>query len=339
MSILDDIEITKRMDFNNNLDKLDNPPRMIEHLYSFSRKADLKFRRELDNIYITGDTNGRIAGNLLQTLLLYDIEIPIIVEDIESIPGFVSEKTLVFVIFQSSQKENVVEKIKRCAQKEADIICITEEGANLDDISQSKVKVLKIPVDFGYCFKNHYIFITILHFLSQNNLIKNFDSDLDETTRVLNYLRRDYSLTVPLESNPAKELAMCLYHSLIFFYGTHGTTGSIAKRWSLQLRKRHCLTECSIFPDASYEQPFLDVPNIDLEKKIVFLRDKADDYRVINKYNELRNIAIERNVNVIELYGKGRSKLSKMISLNFLGDFVNNYLFFLEDTKDYSKGR
>lgn len=336
MSILDDIEIIKRMDFNNNLDKLANLPKAIEELCSFSKKVDIRFRKELDNIYIMGDTDGRIAGYLLQTLLLYDIEISIIIEDTGSIPGFISEKTLVFVIFTSSQKDDVIEKINSCARRKAYIICITEEGINLDDIDQSKVKVLEIPAEFGYCFKNHYIFIAILHLLSKNSLVRNFYSDLDETIRVLKYLKGDYLLTVSLRSNPAKELAIDLYRTLIFFYSSCGTTDSIAKRWSLQLRKRHYLTECSTFPEADYEQPFLNIPNINLKKKIVFLRDKADDYRIIDKYTELKIISIENNIDVIELYGIGRSKLSKMISLNFLTDFVNNYLSFLEGTKSYN---
>lgn len=325
------------MDFNNKLDKLGDLPRMIEELYSFSKKVDIKFRKGLDNIYIMGDVDGRITGYLLQTLLLYDIKISVIIEDSESIPGFISEKTLVFVIFTSSQKDDVIEKINGCARRKADIICITEEEVNLGGIDQTKVKVLKIPSEFGYCLKNHYIFIVILHFFSKNNLVKDFDNDLDETIRGLKYLKGDYSLTVVLSSNPAKELAMSLYRTLIFFYSSCGTTDSIAKRWSLQLRKKHYLTEYLIFPDADYKQPFLNIPNIDLERKIVFLMDKADDSRIINKYNELWNIAIQKNVDVIELYGIGRSKLSKMISLNFLSDFVNNYLSFLEDTKNHGK--
>ena len=80
------------MDSNNNLDKLDNLPRMIKELYFFSKEVDIKFRK-LDNIYIMGKTDGRIAGYLLQTLLLHDIKVPIIIEDINSIPGFISKKT------------------------------------------------------------------------------------------------------------------------------------------------------------------------------------------------------------------------------------------------------
>ncbi len=333
MSILDDIEIIKRMDSSDNLGRLDSLPKIIEGLHSLNKKADIKFPRELDNIYITGDTDGIISGYLLQTLLLFDILIPIIVDDTESIPGFIGEKTLVLAIFQSPPKENVVEKINRCIEKEAATICITEKGVNLDDIRQAKV--LEIPVDFRYCFQNHYIFVSLLPVLSRNNLIKNFDSDLDETVRVLDYLKGDYSLTVPTRSNPAKELAMTLYQSVIYFYSSWGKTDFLAKRWSLQLRRNSYLIECSIFPDASYEQPFLSIPNIDLERRIVFLMDKADDYRIINKYDELRNIAIQKNVDVIELYGTGRSKLSKMMSLNFLSDFVNGYLSFLKDTKNH----
>ena len=78
MSILDDIEIIKRMDSSDNLDRLDSLPKIIEGLHSLNKEADIKFPRELDNIYITGDTDGIISGYLLQTLLLSDILIPIV---------------------------------------------------------------------------------------------------------------------------------------------------------------------------------------------------------------------------------------------------------------------
>ena len=269
MSILDDLKALKKMIPCETLEGLNGLPKAITRLNSLAKKAEVKVEPEWDSVYVTGDQSGRMCGYLLQTLLLYDSKFPVYVGASEKIPDFICRKTLVFIIFHLSYDADLTARlttrINDCVAREATIVCITEEGTNWDSIRQQGVEVLEMPKDLEYYLTNHYAFLIPLYLISKCRLARTFDIDAQEAGRDLERLKGSYSVATPLGTNPAKELATRLYQQpIVFLFGSFGVTDSIVRRWSVQLRKRHYLADCCVFPDASYEQPFLSVPGMDL---------------------------------------------------------------------------
>ena len=113
----------------------------------------------------------------------------------------------------------------------------------------------------------------------------------------------------------------------MFIYGVPNITAGIAMRWKEQIRAATGqLAVAYELPDVIVNEPSLPFPDLGIERQMVFLRDRDENDRVRRKFQELAELNKDVIPEAVEIYGEGTSKLSRICSLVYLGDFIRAYL-------------
>jgi len=170
--------------------------------------------------------------------------------------------------------------------------------------------------------------VTILHGLG---LLADKSSDLEESLGLLEEVRSRWAPNVPVADNPAKLLARKLYRKLIVIYGSQGYKGTAAYRWKCQLNENSKIHAfCHVFPEVSHSEilawrlALLQADNL----AAVLIRDPDEDTRIKTRIEFTKTVLLGK-ADIHEVWTEGRSRLAKLMTVSYLGDFVSVYLAFL----------
>lgn len=142
-------------------------------------------------------------------------------------------------------------------------------------------------------------------------------------------LKNRYRLKTPLEKNPAKQLAVDLDNYIPLIYGSLDYYDVVAWRWKNQFGENgKKLAFYNVIPNLHHDEAV----GWEMEKEVlerfylVVLRDSELDLDNIKKRKDVTvEILRERIGKVIEVYAEGHTRLARMFSLIYLGDFVTIY--------------
>jgi glucose/mannose-6-phosphate isomerase len=89
--------------------------------------------------------------------------------------------------------------------------------------------------------------------------------------------------------------------------------------------------KCEIFPELDHNDIVGWEGPADITEKfaVILLRDEEEPAEIKTRIELTKEIVLEKIGNVVEIYGRGKSRLAKMMSTTFLGDFISIYLAFL----------
>ena len=288
--------------------------------------------RNFKNIVVLGMGGSAIGGDLLSNYLSDELTIPIVVIRGYDIPKFVDEDSLVFAVSYSGNTEETLSALKRCLGAKARVIALTSGGKLAVLARENNFPVIKVPAGIQPRAAISYLFFPVLKALERMGLIKERNSEIEETHNILRELSREYSAKSPSENNLAKKVALILYQHLPLIYGSEGLLGAVAMRWKTQINENSkwpCFW--NVFPELDHNEIVgYGIENsINRQVKIVYLQDKEGLLRVEQRRGITRKIIEDKVAEFIVCPTKGKGKMARMFSLIFLGDLVSYYFAIL----------
>jgi glucose/mannose-6-phosphate isomerase len=169
--------------------------------------------------------------------------------------------------------------------------------------------------------------------LEKLSIIKPLE-ELHELISTLKELRDVLTPDVPDEENPAKQLAQRLAEGIPFIYG-HTYLNIIARRWQTQLNENSKMVAMSGgFPEMNHNEivGWAEDEDGTTSQFVVILLRSADEHPRITKRMELtKEVLFSKAKSVLEVDAPGTSRLSRMISAMYLGDYTSVYLALQKD--------
>ncbi len=335
---LDDRNVVEEIDKSNQLQILTQWPSLFKEAREQSLKLNIPSSivwKEKETVYSTpinivicGMGGSAISGDYLYHLLKEDLSIPIIVNRNYKLPYFVSEKTLVICVSYSGNTEETLSCFQDALLKSAMIISVSSGGL-LEKLSK-KIEVPHIKIKEGIPPRSGLplIYTALITILEKFNLIDNMDSDLKETSEILEKLAKEYSIDQKTESNLPKNIAYGLYNTIPVFVG-HTYLSPIAYRAKCELNENSKLLAISEeIPEQNHNGIVAwDNPKTALNDiAVVLFRDKSEPDSIKVRVEEFKKQVEKKTEKVLEIYPKGKSKLSKQISSTYLIDLTSIYL-------------
>jgi glucose/mannose-6-phosphate isomerase len=273
-----------------------------------------------------------IGGDLLSNYLADELSIPIVVIRDYDIPKFVDDNSLVFAVSYSGNTEETLSALKKCLDARARVIALTSGGKLAVLARENNFPVIKVPEGIQPRAAISYLFFPVLKALERMGLIKERNSEIEETYNILRELSREYGAKSPSENNLAKKVALSLYHYLPLIYGSEGLLEAVAMRWKTQINENSkwpCFW--NVFPELDHNEIVgYEIENsINRQVKIIYLQDKEGLLRVEQRREITRKIIQDKVAEFIVCPTKGKGKMARMFSLIFLGDLVSYYLAIL----------
>lgn len=316
---------------------------LLRHISGFSdqcqnavdiTKAVKKFPnpKKIRNIVILGMGGSAIGGDLLKTLLAEESSVPIIVNRNYKIPNFVDDKSLVFAISYSGNTEETLTAFKEVLKRKAKVIVIASGGRLAFLASRQQLPLVKIPGGLPPRAAMGYLFLPMLVFLEKFDFIESKALSIFEAVNAIREQEKMYNTGVNIPGNYAKELAIKLHKKIPFIIGIEGLTDAVALRWKCQLNENSKnLAVTQLFPELGHNdvEGWKGIGKLSKNLVGLFLRSSKETEEIQDQITAVKSFFKNHVSEIIDVKVKGDGKLTQILSLCYLGDYVSYYLSIL----------
>jgi glucose/mannose-6-phosphate isomerase len=314
-------------------------PNQISKSASFLKSLKLNsLGTEFDSIVLNGMGGSAIAGDLLAAYLKSDLSIPFFVNRNYNLPDFVGQKTLVIYCSYSGNTEETLFSFKTAIEKKAQLVAITS-GGQLEKLTKKyKIPLIKIPEGFPPRQALGYMYFPLLHLLHNLRLVKVKHKDIDETIEVIKELRQRNHPEKDYSHHLSNHLARQLYKKVPIMYCAADVLAPVVVRWRNQFNENSkVLAFSNILPELNHNEIMgWEAPQEILRNfHIIFLRDPSEFPRNKKRLEITKEIFHRNHLPVAEIFGEGKSLLSRIFSLIYIGDWVSYYLALIYDKDPY----
>jgi glucose/mannose-6-phosphate isomerase len=332
MDDLDNVAAMRRLDPEGMVDRIAELPSQLRD--SWQTVASLALPRsysEVDNVVVLGMGGSAIGGDLIKSLVTYEMKVPVIVHRDYGLPAFVDNKTLLIASSYSGNTEETLSGFEPALATGAKILAMTTGGKLREIAGNHNIPVFKIEYKSQPRAALGFSFISVLGVLQKLGFINDKSADIQETVQVLEKLSSKLDEKSPAAKNPAKQIARRLHGNLSVIYGA-GIASEAAHRWKTQINENgKAWAFYEIFPELNHNATVgfplpADVSN---KVRVILLRSPLFHERVKLRYEVTCELLKQAGVAYEFVEGEGQSALAQMISLVSIGDYVSYYLAIL----------
>lgn len=285
---------------------------------------------EIRNIIVLATGGGSAASvSLLQSYLFDELRVPMVLNQGYTIPAWVDAGTLAVVVSHSGNTEEILSAYTRAVDAGAQVAVITAGGQLQALAGEKGHPVLLVPGGMMPRIALGYIFLPLLGLLRRLGLVPDKTEEVKETIALLKDLAGRYGPEVPAKDNLAKTMAMEIDGYIPVIYGSLPLTDAIAWRWKNQMGENSKLIAMfNAIPSLHHDEVVgWDAPSAYLKHfYFTFLRDAEDSEKIRRRMATSQEILKRRAAGVREVSSNGHSRLARLFSLVYLGDFITLYL-------------
>ncbi|UCE65904.1 MAG: bifunctional phosphoglucose/phosphomannose isomerase [Candidatus Zixiibacteriota bacterium] len=337
---MDDIvELIKRFDAYNMFDMIISIPDQLEEGFSIAEKVNLTGLESetFSTVILAGMGGSAIAGDLLKSLMISDIQIPFMVQRNYRLPRFVNKKTLVICSSYSGNTEETLSAFEDALASGAHLIAVSTGGQLATRAAYNKIPFIAIPEGFPPRAALGYSFSVLLSVFGRLGICGDAGSDVMVAARSLrdrNALYRPEN-----EDNPALSLAKKIEGRISLIYGGQDSLDAVAARFKGQLcENSEALAFANQFPEFNHNEIVgLDGLGEDRRKFIaIFLRDIEDHKRIVKRFEIVGEFLRGKGIDVVELTTEPGPKILRFFTMIQLIDFCSYYLALLKGVDPYT---
>jgi len=331
--MLNQIEKIDAIDSAHMVDTIAQFPQQLEEAQSILNQFQIPDFIKVDNVVVSGMGASGISGDIVQSLFHDKLDVPFFVNKSYDLPKWVHKNTLSVILSYSGDTEETLSSFKQAVQKKCHIVAVTSGGKLAEYCEKREITCIHIPKGFQPRAATAYLLVPLLFILRKNGVIKNtLESDLAEARDVVKRSCKLYAKNVPLDENPAKQLAQDVQGTILKLYGW-GLYAPVALRWRTQLNENSKLiADFDIVPDANHNDIIGWTGDAENAKHFscLLFRDSHEESIYMKTRLDFMKVLFEDVAHVVkEVRPEGKSRLARMLYCMNLGDFVSCYLAFL----------
>lgn len=332
-------KLKNEYDRSNYFELLLDFPNQVQQGVQKGKKLDFK-AEAINKIMVCGMGGSGIAGDLLDSFLFYKSSIPISTHRFYRVPNWVDSNTLSVIISYSGNTEETLSACEDALRCDSECLVVTSNG-ELENIAKDEnLKILSVPDDLPPRAAVAYLFLPLPFILED---IVGFDSpsadDIERICQHLNDLADE--LDARNSSSQALEIAKNLKDRLPIIYGSQEVTTALSLRFKNQINENAKMFAVqNVVPEMNHNE----IMGIDQLQQhpdrygVVFLRDNGEHGRVQKRFEILRDLLTDKVGYIEEIESRGRTLLSRFLTIMLYTDFVSYYLALLNHKDPTSIG-
>ena len=328
---LDDLEVLQ-VDHEGMLQLLLDLPEHVQTGERLGLAADLPLATEVRAVVVSGLGGSAVGGELLRSYLSSQCRVPIVVNRHYGMPAFVGPQTLVCVISYSGNTEETLSAFAEAHARGAQLLAITSGGQLAEMAEQAHVPCIRVSGGMPPRTTLGYLFTPMLTVLARLGLIADQNAPIAETIDLVRELAAQYRPGIETFRNLPKELATQLYGKFPIIYGVQDFSDVVAYRWRTQLNENSkVLASHHAFPELRHNEVvgWDSPPSLGQDIWVVLLRDSQELAKIAREIEVTKAFLQERAAGVTEVWAQGSSRLARLFSLLYTGDFTSYYLALL----------
>ncbi len=285
-------------------------------------------------IAIAGMGGSGVGGEVLSDLLANELEIPVINIHDYALPACVRQDSLVFAVSYSGDTEETISSFADAVERGCFVVGISSGGC-LEKLCKRLGRLhAKLPAGIPPRAAFPYLFLTLLRALEKAGLVDK-RAELDEAIPALEDARDSLRPEIPMERNEAKRIASKIFGKIPFVYG-FGPYQGAAIRLKNQLEENaKTVAKCQVLPELNHNEVVgWERFEFGSHVALIFLRDSEEESSPIRARIEATKELLAGKVGCVEeMRGRGRFRLTRLLTCIYLGDFVSYYLSILREVE------
>jgi len=329
--ILDDAEWCDSLDRKGYFKSLTLfPEECIEGLsLSEFLKIDHLKAASFNSIILIGSNESAVAGFILRDWLLNESHVPIYISRDSELPIFVDDKCLVIALSNTGDTFETLNAFNEAVNRKCNSIVIASGGELLQLASDYGYPYVKLPGNINNSESLPYQLFTLATIVKKLGLLKEKIWELDESIRILEEIRSEAMGN--FNRNFIKKLAVELEGYTPLIYGPQLYRSIIRRMCSEFNLNSKLLSSSGFFPEYVKNGIMVMESSNDNLKRIglIIIRDAEQEKTYLKNLVGLMVLANERLGKVVEIESRGKGRLSRMLSMLYIGEFLSYYLAML----------
>lgn len=330
---LDDPVAVEALDKAGMLAEMAGFAEQCEQAVDIAKLADLDVNSSgIANIMVLGMGGSGISGDVCRVLFDDALPVPIQVNRYYDLPAYVGPETLVIAVSYSGNTEETVSALTEALRRGAKAVCVSSGGKISQMAVEKRLPLVAIPAGLQPRAALGYLSLPPIIILARLGLVSDPTDAIEEAVNLISELSTRFSFQAPESSNPAKQLARRLFGKFPVIYGSEGVTGLAAFRFKCQINENSkSPASWNLLPELDHNEitGWQCLEDISSRFHLIFLRD-ADEHPQVKKRVEVtRDLIVDQFCGTEEFWSTGTSKLARLFSLVYLGDFTSAYLALL----------
>jgi len=334
MSSLDRPELLRSLDPGDMYGAIASFPEQLRLAAAIGQalSVDLAAYRSLDSIVVCGMGGSAIGGDLARSLLQDTLHLPMAICRGYALPAFAGPDSLVIGSSYSGNTEETLSAFAQAIKRRCRSFVMTTGGRLGEIAAAEKIPRVLLPSGLQPRAALGYSFVPLLLFLHK---IGQADYSPETFSALAGFLESripQLAREAPSEQNPAKQLALRLYGRMPIIYSGPELTDAAATRIKGQIcENAKMLAFANQFPEFNHNElvGWKIVQAFREYLRVLILRDRDDHPRVAARMDIVKGMIEKQQVEVVEIYSDGQSRLERLFSLIQLGDFISYYLAIL----------
>ena len=212
------------------------------------------------------------------------------------------------------------------------LVAVSSGGVLQEFSERLKIPLVKLPEKIQPRCAFPYLFFPLLIVLKKLGLVEPECGEVEEAIEVLREIRDEVKPESPTSRNLAKRLALDVKDSVPIIYG-FGMYGGVAQRMKTQFNENSKIpSKCEVFPELNHNEivGWTGPERLTKNFTVILIRDKNEPSEIKARIDVTKKLVLEKKAGkVIEVYARGRSKLARVLSVLYVGDFASVYLAIL----------
>ncbi len=319
----------KKIDKHHIFDAIDAQPAQLRLNFadSMGDKLSLELGLGVKNIVFAGMGGSALAGVIVKNWLSEQLLVPLEVVRGYTLPGYVNERTLVFISSASGNTEEALSCLKDAQRNNALVIALSSGGKLAK--AATNTTLLNITLQ-AYAQPRLGVFagvkalVCVLENLGLTGKV-DMRRELENVANFLDTQKSQWNLDAA-DDNAARSMAKQLHGKATIIY-SGPTLASAGYKWKIDINENaKQMASCNVFPELNHNemQGWLFPEN--KHAQVVELHSTLDSERNKKRFVVTRQVLAKHGYEPIAVEVVGSTHIQQLLSTIMLGDYVSAYL-------------
>lgn len=332
---LDDLTNHKRLDRSGMLPAIDAFPDQLRQAPTLAEQVDwLSYKPTTPaGVCVCGMGGSAIGGDLVRSYWESESPVPMVVIRSDRLPEYINRFWMVIASSYSGGTQETLSAVEDARRRGSNILALTS-GGRLSELARTcGWPSITVPDGLMPRAALGFSFGPVMFALMRWGIVPDRASQLAEAVRQLSESRSHLGLSVSTDSNPAKRAAAALAGRYICVYGTSGSTDVIALRLKCQFAENSkAVAFANNLPELNHNEIVGMDANANPDQFAAVIVRSGDEVADAQKRIEwVTNRLSKRGIPVVMISAVGDTRLSRMLSLVQLGDYISYHLAIATD--------
>lgn len=281
----------------------------------------------LAGIAFCGMGGSAVAGDVLRTLYVDRVPLPVQVVRAPSLPASCGPDTLVIASSYSGNTAETLGCFDEAVRRGCRVAAVTSGGALAERAAELGIARVAVPTGFQPRAALGWLSLGVLGALEAMGAIPSLADDLEEATAELASLAASLGPDGPTADHQAKRIALAASDRVPVVWGAEGIGSVAAMRWKTQFNEN---AKVPAFSSSMSELDHNEIvgwsAGLGERFLVVALRHEGEHPELVPRFPLSLDIARASGAQVEEVWALGRSPLARLLTLVTVGDFVSVYL-------------